>query len=302
MLTDMAGISLSGVEGIGLGGGELEMKIIDEDSKININVANDPKMRKRLVQQLAMLMAPIEYDEMFDRAVDDGKFVEREDLICEILDWADPDEDLCDLSGSEDRSIYQSLDPSYERKNAPFDSLEELHLVSGLGDDFWAAFVDPNPEEPDARVMTVWGKGKVNVNTAPPQVLYPLVCMLATDSSGMSPCLDPYQQFNLLQILQTIKFIRTFMPFSKVRDFIAAIERPEERLFLPLPGFPMSNKRMAKHVMTTSSTVFSIYSTGSAGRVTRRIHTVVDIEGLDMLDPTQSLAASGGSILYWRME
>ena len=32
------------------------------------------------------------------------------------------------------------------------------------------------------------------------------------------------------------------------------------------------------------------------------VHVVVDTEGLDMLDPTQSVAASGGSVLYWRME
>ena len=29
---------------------------------------------------------------------------------------------------------------------------------------------------------------------------------------------------------------------------------------------------------------------------------VVDMEGLDMLNPTQSVAASGGKVLYWRTE
>jgi hypothetical protein len=97
------------------------------------------------------------------------------------------------------------------------------------------------------------------------------------------------------------------MPFGKVSDFVAAVENPEERLFLPVPGIPLYNKRRAKQLLTTQSTVFSIYSEGLVERqtgepVTKRIHVVVDTEGIDMIDPTQSVAASGGSVLYWRVE
>ena len=111
----------------------------------------------------------------------------------------------------------------------------------------------------------------------------------------------PQEKYNL-QILQGVVIIRTFMPFSKVGDFIKAVENPEERLFLPITGFPVVNKREARRVLTTESTVFSIYSEGVVGKTTRRIHMVVDMEGLDMLNPTQSVAASGGKVLYWRME
>ena len=47
----------------------------------------------------------------------------------------------------------------YRRKNAPYDSLEELHMVRGVRDDFWATFVDPDPTNPKKRIMTVWGQG-----------------------------------------------------------------------------------------------------------------------------------------------
>ena len=39
-------------------------------------------------------------------------------------------------------------------------------MVRGISDDFWATFVDPDPPNPKKRVMTVWGQGTVNVNSA----------------------------------------------------------------------------------------------------------------------------------------
>jgi general secretion pathway protein K len=302
MLTDMAGLDLSEVEGLGLGipDSDLKVSIIDEDSKLNINMSNDRgrgKYRERLINQLTALLAPPEYDHLFDREAIDGKTYTREEIICEIVDWTDPDEDLCDRSGTEDRSIYQALTPQYERKNAPFDSLAELHMLAGIGDDFWSAFVEPDSEDPSSRVMTIWGKGNVNVNTAPTQVLLPLICMTATGKDGMNPCLGNVEtMFNLHQILQGLVFIRTFMPFKKDTDFISAVEDPE-KYFLPLPGFPILDKKTAKLVFTARSSVFSIYSEGTVGRVTKRLHVVVTTK-----PPTTGPTPPGGTVLYWRME
>lgn len=303
MMGDLVGIDLSGAEGLGLKDGEFSVIIVDEDSKINVNMGSSisPKEKNRMVAELAALVAPVQYDELFNRQTE-GTFLEREDIICEIADWADPDEELCDQSGAEDTTYYSGLDPEYMRKNAPFDSLQELHFVHGIGDDFWAAFVEPNQEDPESRVMTVWGKGRINVNTASTQALYAAVCMMSTDDSGVSPCMDPVANYNLLQILQMVSVIRTFMPFSKVSDFLAALESPEERLFLPISGFPVRNTKGAASMLSTESTVFSIYAEGTVGRARKRIHAVIDTKKTDMLDPTNSIPSAGGSILYWRME
>ncbi len=308
MLGDLAGWDLSGVEGLGLPieESELSVDILDEDSKLNINAANSTgrhRMRDVMFQQLGALMAPIEYDYIFDRDLKSGDSATREEIICEIMDWSDGDEDLCDLSGSEDPSYYQMLTPEYERKNAPFDSLLELHMVHGVDDDVYAAFVDPDPRDPKKRVMTVWGKGRVNVNTAPPQVLLPLVCMMATDETGISPCNDPMQLMNLLQILQGAVIMRQFMPFNRTSDFIAAIQSPE-RLFLSIPGFPLPASGELKKMLTTKSAVFSIYSEATVGKVTKRIHMVVDMKAEDtmMLELGRTTSMAGGKVLYWRME
>jgi general secretion pathway protein K len=306
MLTDMTGIDLSGAEGLGLPAGEeLAVKIVDEDSKIQVNLSQAvPHARDLAVQQLLMLMSPQQYDEMFDRNTGSDKFFGREDIVCEVIDWADPDEELCDLSGGEDATYYDNRDAPYLRKNAPYDSLEELHLVEGIGDDFWSAFVDPDSTDPERRVMTVWGKGRVNVNTASSQTLLAEACYLASDESGVSPCGDFTVQLNLMQIIQGILFVRTLMPFGSAGDFVKAIENPQEALFglVPTSGVPLANGKRARQVLTAQSTVFSIYSEGNVGNARRRIHVVVDMEGLDMLDPTKSVSASGGKVLYWRMD
>ncbi|MCP4195983.1 MAG: hypothetical protein GY762_02440 [Proteobacteria bacterium] len=242
MASDLMGLDLSGVEGLGLNieNSDLKVTVIDEDSKLNVNLANSlgrSRARKLMAEQLAALIAPLQYDPIFERDLKPGRIsFTREDIICEILDWTDSDEDLCDRSGGEDPSMYQALEPPYRRKNAPFDSLEELHLVYGIDDDFWSTFVDPNPEDPESRVMTVWGKGKVNVNTAPAQVLFPVVCMLATDPSGINPCLDPSQLVNLLQILQSVIIYRQLIPFGTAKQFIEVIENPQA-MFCRCPVF-----------------------------------------------------------------
>jgi len=304
MLTDMTGIDLSGAEGLGLPAGEeLAVQIVDEDSKIQVNLnAGQTHARDIAVQQLLMLTSPMQYDELFNRASGSDKSLTREEIVCEMIDFADPDEELCDLSGGEDASSYDTKDAPYLRKNAPYDSLEELHLVNGIGDDFWAAFVDPDPTDPERRVMTVWGKGRVNVNTASSQTLLAEACYLASDESGVSPCGDILTLVNLAQIIQGVLLIRTFMPFGNASDFVKAIESPQEVLFMPLTGLPLPNKARARQVLTTRSSVFSIYAEGTVGNARKRIHAIVDMEGLDMLDPTKSVASSGGKVLYWRMD
>ena len=120
-----------------------------------------------------------------------------------IIDWADADENMnqCDprsatpvTAAAEDIS-YQLLKKPYFRKNAAFDSLEELHLVRGIGDNFWATFVDPEPEKPKKRVMTVWGQGAVNVNTANEQTLLLLACAYAVPQTKLCNDLTEMTKF-----------------------------------------------------------------------------------------------------------
>jgi general secretion pathway protein K len=312
-LGDLTGADLTSAEGIGLKGvrddSDLEVVIVDEESKLNINIANTHirgNGAEKMLLQLGALVGSEDFDHLFSEELNLSGLSTREDIICEIIDWTDPDPDLCDGSGSEDGSLYSGLIPSYERKNAPFDSLEELHLVSGITDDFWAAFVDPYPEDPTKRIMTVWGKGRINVNTAPIEVLYPIVCDLASDDSGINACLDETTRLSILVMLQFIMTYRTLMPFQNYNAFLKALENPAT-MFLPdAPGIPMNRqkKRAMRKILTTQSSVFSIYAKGTVGRVSKRIHAVVDMKNEVQLalPDDQSLSLAGGKVLYYRIE
>jgi len=62
-------------------------------------------------------------------------------------------------SGGAEDNVYSLLRPPYLRKNAPFDSVEELRMIRGLGsDDLWASVVDPDPGNPGGARSTVWAR------------------------------------------------------------------------------------------------------------------------------------------------
>ncbi|MBN2343872.1 MAG: general secretion pathway protein GspK [Deltaproteobacteria bacterium] len=325
LVGEAIGFDLEEAEGLGLAEGEeFSVEIVDEESKLNLNIAANPDspLRQLVFNSLLAMMEPEIYNDIFE-GKDYRDDVDREQVVCEIFDWADPDEDNC-LGDMGEESYYSETSPEYERKNAPYDSLEELHFVHGIGDDFWTAFVEPNPEDQTTRTFTVWGKGKVNVNTASAGTLVASLCMLATDQDGNNPCQNPYSPFvqNLVTMLNNIITMRTFFPYTDVNAFIKQIENPAEdptMLFAlamsgatsvtGAQGVPIVNKKQATQMFTTKSQVFSIYGQGTVsnpltGETKKRIHVVVDIDPKEpsMIDPSQSMAAAGGKVLYWRQD
>jgi general secretion pathway protein K len=183
------GVDLSLGKNLGLPGGKWELVIVDEDSKIDANLgASNDIAHIRLAKELMGLMAAPIYDPLFSQKDPQGNISDRLTVCSSLIDWADPDDNLfsCDFSSNnapsgqaKEDSYYQLLLKPYFRKNAPFDSLEELHMVRGISDDFWSTFVDPDPNNPKKRVVTVWGSGAVNVNTANPLTLLGLICSAA---------------------------------------------------------------------------------------------------------------------------
>src|SRR5262249_20560287 len=108
--------------------------------------------------------------------------------------------------GAED-NFYQTVGRGYLRKNAPFDSLEELRLVRGVSDDFWATFVDPDPSNPEKRNFTVWGQDpKINLNGANAQTILAVVC---GDPTAAQWCSDPTQ---LLAFIQIVTMANALLP------------------------------------------------------------------------------------------
>ncbi len=292
----LAGVRVADGKNLGLEGASFELQVVDEDSKINVNAAAraDAISKARLAAQLLGLMNGPQYDPLFEGRDADGQFSDRQTICAALIDWADPDADAytCDphggvaqQAGAED-AFYERLERPYHRKNAAFDSLEELRLVRGIGDDFWATFVDPEPDNPSKRVLTVWGQGTINVNTANPQTVLALVCGYAVPGTPL--CTDPLEAAKFLSVMSLVRGFTAGAPlFGSPRAFINAL-KGRGMFGAALASMEMQPVQLLSEAellkaVATESKVFSIYATGTVKSGTRearlRLHAVVDFRG-----------------------
>ncbi len=119
--------------------------LIDEESKVNINKADIPVMA-RLFNLLGL------------------EEQEARDLAESIVDWRDVDSELSGPGGAED-AYYRALPLSYEAKDAEFQTPDELLLVKGADENNFLKIKEH---------ITIYGDGRVNLNTAGRPVLLAL--------------------------------------------------------------------------------------------------------------------------------
>jgi general secretion pathway protein K len=295
---------------LGMQGGKYELVIVDEDSKINANLgaANDIA-HIRLAQEIMSLIAPIQYSPLFEQRDGSGQFHDRVSVCQALIDWADMDElgfncDLSQLSAAQNAGVedawYQLLPKPYRRKNAPYDSLNELHMVRGMSEDFWSTFVDPDPSNPKKRVMTVWGQGMINVNTANAQTLLGVVCAGAPTADI---CTNPEQAAMFLTGVTMARGITMGAPmFGSTRDFVQAMSGAGQLgpMLAAIGMKPVTFKSQAEFQksITTESKMFSIYAVGvkkGYRRETRvKVHAVVDFRNAPNLSaPPEVNPATG---------
>lgn len=130
------------------GKGHYEIRIIDENGKVDINTAPEVLLRNMLVQL--------------------GLKNEDSDAIVDaIMDWKDAD-DLKRLNGAES-DYYMALPNPYKAKNANFDSVEELIFVKGITPEI---LYGNNGKKGLREFITVHSRSQqVSINSAPREVL-----------------------------------------------------------------------------------------------------------------------------------
>ncbi len=111
--------------------------LMDESGKININYA------------------PVGILKVLLKTTGETREGEETDIANAIIDWRD--EDVVPSPRGAESDYYESLDLPYECKNSPFQILEELLLVRGMTQEIFSRIKD---------VITIYGEGKVNINTA----------------------------------------------------------------------------------------------------------------------------------------
>jgi len=258
LLEGIAGIPSELVRGFALFDGNFAVELVDEDGRINLNLAaQGDESQQFLDRVLSWLVAPQPYDELFSREAADGKITTREQLVAAIIDWADTNDQMYQRAGASrgaEDNEYESLPEPYRRKDCPYDSIEELRLVRGVGEDFWSAFVDPDPFDPGQRTLTVWGQGKINVNSAPPRVLAAVICALALDQTAC----DPRNFERVLRLIDSIHELGGGR-YGSPGHFVRAVSMGTE----DVPGIPIDGS-LADKWLTTTGRVFSLYVEGRA--------------------------------------
>jgi general secretion pathway protein K len=305
----LSGLDVAKGKNLGLHGGRFEVVMVDEDAKINVNMgASNEIAHLRLAREIMGRMAPLQYNPLFEQRDSTGNYNDRLTTCAAIIDWADPDEQLysCDITAAPSSNAvedgwYQLLTKPYRRKNAPYDSLEELHMVRGVSDDFWSTFVDPEPANPRKREMTVWGQGTINVNTANPLTLFAIVCSGAPQAEI---CTDPTQMQTFVTGVMMAQAMTMGAPlFGSTSDFVATM-KGQGMLGPMLSALGMKPVKFASESdfaksISTESKVFSVYAVGIVKgykRETRvRVHAVVDFRPAPTLSNLASAVAGAAS-------
>ncbi|MEK7702694.1 MAG: type II secretion system minor pseudopilin GspK [Nitrospirota bacterium] len=130
-----------------VGDGEVTGAITDELGKFNLNslinrsIPTSETVEEKKKKQLTRLFELLEVDPQ---------------LVDPIIDWIDTDDKVTGSSGAEDET-YQTLPAPYKTKNKNIDILEEILLIKGI---------EPEIYKKISPYLTVYGDGKINVNTA----------------------------------------------------------------------------------------------------------------------------------------
>ncbi|MBN4049482.1 general secretion pathway protein GspK [bacterium AH-315-N03] len=291
---EATGVDFSAAGGLGEMGGRCEIIAFAENSKLNLNnplhMAGDPGRLNVGMQVFAMTggyQADSPFNPLFERRDGDGQITTRLDIVSALVDWWDYDTQRTVFdpgagrvesnSGGED-DIYQSFRDPYQVRNAPFDSLEELRLIRGVGDDFWATFVEPDPDDPTTRTLTIYGSGRVHLNEARAEVLLARTCSILTDQPL---CTDPSEAAKFLQVINTARAMAPIPWFSSVTDYENFLKgegsgtelRPmlegilgTDNGLLPVPvTISPQQHTLLSQVFLTSAAIIFIQATGRVG-------------------------------------
>jgi general secretion pathway protein K len=277
--------------------GSFHATIQDEDRKINLRqfdgIGALPAVQ---TMRLAQLIKDQSYDFLFDREDANGIRVTRKDLFGAVKDWEDEDETSSTFTGDpakpfengygDENQIYQRLPDRYRAKNAPFDSMDELYLVSGITDTFMAAFGDRLTVYPDVGAA-------INVNTDDPRQLM-VNALLMSDPPGVpQPALADPAFMQKLQAALTLARPLSFMSITpqQFASVLGALGVKVQQLYLQAVN---TDQRSA---FGNRSSTFLIRASGTAGEVRKTIEAVVTFDRR-----AEALAQDTGRLLHWREE
>jgi general secretion pathway protein K len=276
--------------------GAFVARIEDEDRKVSVQLdaLDTSGLQGARLQAFLELTAERKWDFLFDTEDAQGQRTSRTDLAVHLKDWVDPNQVQSSVTGLANRPfedgfgdenfLYDRDDDRYKAKNARFDSLDELFMVTGVSDAFMAAFGD--------RLTVYMGTdSQMNVNADTRDELVRNARIMA--DPPLQPIFsDPSFPERLEKAVQEIRLggLLSLTP----ADFAGLLEAMGVSVH---PDYTQARSGV-RGAFTDRSQVFRVRGTGSAGRVEKTIEAVVTF------DPAQARgeARQLGRVLHWREE
>lgn len=222
---------------IGAGNGMLQVKIVDEEGKIAINRltgSNGVDVNKDLDERLRTLIEQL-----------GGK----PEIVDALIDWIDVNDEVSGTAGAEEDTYRER---GYGVKNGPLDSIDELLLVKGFDKDLLY-----ERKLSDYLTVAPVTDGKININTAPPEVLR---AMLGTKTPLLATPLNDGD-------IEDVVRYREEHEFKNVKDLEQVIK--------------VSSTQMGSvaSLIKVNSSFFAVHSVYTVGKIVKTVDALLKREG-----------------------
>ncbi|MCB1198351.1 MAG: general secretion pathway protein GspK [Deltaproteobacteria bacterium] len=272
--------------------GSFVTSIKDASAKINLNdVGIGGPPGQKVVSGAAKVLLYLLSSPRFQKYYQYDSNQKINEIVYSIDDWTDVDTQINHLGGGDEDQEYAIKDFPYTVKNGPFFTLSEVGMLKTLNDELFEElkpFVTVYPFDakiPRVSSQPVVPKGKINVNTAPVELIAALISPRAmTSNRDRLTCAQKFAQARALQAFRSIKAGGTepsFMTF--MQDFCGAQNQDNTS---------SDNDFIEKQVMAildVRSDLFEIEAVGISGNIEKTISAVV------------LRSKDGVKTLYWKV-
>ncbi len=290
-------------EGQGPGGGpaapEGHFKAVldDEDRKVNaqFDALDSAGLQGARLDSFLALVADRRWDFLFDREDANGQRTTRTDLAAHLKDWVDDDQVQSSVTGlpsrpfepgfGDENYVYDRGPDRYKAKNARFDSLDELFLVTGVSDALLGAFGD--------RLTVYLGQNsKMNVNADDQEELLRNARIMA-DPPQQPILSDPTFAERLQKSVRQLS-MGGFLSISPFQ-FAQLLETMGLTVNATYQQAANTDQRGG---FTDRSRVFRVRGVATVGSVEKAVEAVVTFD----VDQAREQAGQLGRLLHWREE
>jgi general secretion pathway protein K len=184
-------------------GGWSTLSIVDEARKININqlVGPNGQVNQDFAQTITTLLTVLGID--------------PSTIVPSLIDWLDPDS--VETPGGAESDYYLRLVPPYEARNGPMPTIGDLRLVRGIDEPTFMRLKNFITTTPSVRI---------NINTAPPEVMMAVAPQLAQTPSALNSILSartehPFTNMTEVSELPGVSSLSSPLPalFSTTSDY-----------------------------------------------------------------------------------